>query len=173
MDDIEKKVDEYKILSNIEMETMRFRNTNFTAILSISFILPGLAIQAGDLSIEFCNSNILISKLVFLLGFVFYLFAVFHYKWFHRYSHFYRKRLKELEKEIGYTIYQLRKRPQYKRIKFHFEWALYLIGLVYFLIAGFFVGWKLICLAIGGLFMLYIIMSTLTIFQEEEPLEKN
>lgn len=171
MDNIEKKIDEYKILSNVEMETTKFRYTNFTAILSISFILPGLAIQAGGFSIEFLNSTIPISKLVFLLGFVFYLFAVFHYRWFHRYSHFYRKRLKELEKEIGYTIYQLRKRPQYKRIKFHFEWALYLIGLVYFLIAGFFVGWLLISIVIGALFVLYMIMSILTIFKKEEPLE--
>ena len=141
MDDIEKKIDEYKILSNIEMETTKFRYLNFTAILSISFILPGLAIQAGEYSVDFLDKNIQISKLVFLLGFIFYLFAVFHYLWFHRYSHLYRKRLKILEKEIGFTIYQLRKRPQYKRVKFHFQGALYLIGFVYFAITGLFVGW--------------------------------
>jgi len=171
MDEIGKKIDEYKILSNIEIETTKFRYTNFTAILSISFILPGLAIQANRLSIDYIDSVIPISKLVFLLGFVFYLFAVFHYRWFHRYSHFYRKRLKELEKEIGFTIYQLRKRPHYKRMKFHFEWALYLIGLVYFCIAGFFVGWRLIIFVISAIFLLYIIMSLLTIFQSEEPHE--
>lgn len=172
MNEIDRKIDEYKILSNIEIETTKFRYTNFTAILSISFILPGLAIQAGSFSITFFETTILISKLVFLLGFVFYLFAVFHYRWFHRYSHFYRKRLKELEKEIGFTIYQLRKRPQFKRIKFHFEWALYLIGLVYFVIAGFFVGWLLILIVIGVLFVLYMILAILTIFKNEEPLEK-
>jgi hypothetical protein len=172
MNEIDRKIDEYKILSNIEIETTKFRYTNFTAILSISFILPGLAIQAGSFSITFFETTILISKLVFLLGFVFYLFAVFHYRWFHRYSHYYRKRLKELEKEIGFTIYQLRKRPQFKRIKFHFEWALYLIGLVYFVIAGFFVGWLLFLIVIGVLFVLYMILAILTIFENEEPLEK-
>jgi len=166
------KLDEYRILSSIEMETTKIRYTNFTAILSISFILPGLAIQAGNFSIKLIGATVPLSKLVFLLGFVFYLFAVFHYRWFHRYSHFYRRRLKELEKEIGFTIYQLRKRPHYKRIKFHFEWSLYLIGLVYFLIAGFFVGWALIILVIGTLVFLYLILSLLTIFTNEEPLEE-
>ena len=145
---------------------------NFTAILSISFILPGLAIQAGEYSVDFLDKNIQISKLVFLLGFIFYLFAVFHYLWFHRYSHLYRKRLKILEKEIGFTIYQLRKRPQYKRVKFHFQGALYLIGFVYFAITGLFVGWTLIIFVLGILFVFYIVMSLFTIFREEEPLEK-
>jgi len=166
-----KKMEEYKLLSSLEMETTKFRYTNFIAILSISFVLPGLAIQAGDFSAYFLCIEIPISQLVFLLGFVFYLFAVFHYVWFHRYSHIYRKRLKELEKEIGLNIYQLRKRPMYKRVKFHFEWALYLIGLVYFLITGLFVGWGLVLSVMGALVCLYAILALLTILQKEEPLE--
>lgn len=172
MDDFEKKMEEYKMLAKIEMETSKFRYSNFTAFLSISFLLPGLATRTDGLIIEFFNISMPISKLVFLLGFIFYLFAVFHYRWFHRYSHFYRKRLKQLEEEIGFNIYKLRKRPHFGKMKFHFEWALYLIGLVYFFITGFFVGWPLVCSIIGLLLLIYIILSITTIFMREEPNEK-
>ncbi len=164
-------IEEYKILSNMEMETTKFRYANFTALLSISFILPGLAIKAGSLSIKILENETTISKLVFLLGFIFYLFALFHYKWFHRYSHLYRKRLKELETELGYKIYLLRRRPQYKKFKFHFVWALYLIGFVYLFVTACFVGWELVSYVTGGLIATYIALTISTYFMKEEPLE--
>lgn len=109
--------EEYKILSNLEMETAKFRYATFIAILSISFVLPGLYFSKSSENsynsyIDFCLFKIHVSELLFLLGFILYLFALFYYWWFHRYSHIYRKRLKELEKKLGWNIYSLRNDQQ-------------------------------------------------------------
>ena len=37
--------DEYKQLAILEIESTKLRHTTFTAILSVSFLLPGLALQ--------------------------------------------------------------------------------------------------------------------------------
>jgi hypothetical protein len=80
----------------------------------LSFVLPGLAIQAtSDFPLTIFGLSLTLRQVVFFLGFSFYLFAAFHYHWYHRYSHFYRKRLKELENVLGIQIYQLRVRSQY------------------------------------------------------------
>lgn len=171
------KKEEYKYLSNLEMETTRFRYTTFTAILSTSFVLPGLSAlptlvtRTDDLYISLIDARMSMSKMTFLLGFIFYLFAVFYYIWFHRYSHFYRKRLKELEKEMDWNIYRLRKRPMIKNMKFHFVWILYLIGGVYAIITVSFIGWKVFFFFLGGLIILYCFLLILSIFTKEEPLE--
>jgi len=169
--------EEYKILSNLEMETAKFRYATFIAILSISFVLPGLYFSKSSENsynsyIDFCLFKIHVSELLFLLGFILYLFALFYYWWFHRYSHIYRKRLKELEKKLGWNIYSLRKRPTVKNMKFHFAWSLYSIGIVYGLMTirvVDIVPFSLTLLVLIGLYSIPLILSKCC---REESLEK-
>jgi hypothetical protein len=127
--------EEFKILSNLELETTKLSNTSFSAFLSLSFLMPGIVLTTlKDQNLALVHDlglNISLPKLVFLLGFVFYLFAIFHYIWFHRYSHIYRDRLIFPEKEIGddFRIYQLRLPPNIFNREMHFEWAIYLLVL--------------------------------------------
>lgn len=169
--------EEYKILSNLEMETAKIRYATFTAILSVSFVLPGLYFSRSlensyNSNIDVCVFKIHISELLFLLGFILYLFALFYYWWFHRYSHIYRKRLKELEKKLGWNIYSLRKRPTVKNMKFHFAWSLYSIGIVYGLMTIKVVDILPFFLTLGVLIGLYSILLLLSKCCREEPLEK-
>ena len=63
---------EYELLAALERDTTQTRHTTFTAILSISFLLPGFAVQAGRLtSVDFLGLNTTLSHLVFFPGFVF------------------------------------------------------------------------------------------------------
>lgn len=168
--------EEYKILSNLEMETAKIRYATFTAILSVSFVLPGLYFSRSlensyNSNIDVCVFKIHISELLFLLGFILYLFALFYYWWFHRYSHIYRKRLKELEKKLGWNIYSLRKRPTVKNMKFHFAWTLYSIGIIYGLITFRVVGSLPFSLTLGVLILFYLFPLFFSKFRKEEPLE--
>src|SRR4051794_6057638 len=84
--------EEYKCLATLELESTKLRHTTFTAILAVSFLLPGLALRPEVESQRTFLAglpSLSLSKAVFLLGFVFYLFALFHYAWLHRYSHRY------------------------------------------------------------------------------------
>jgi hypothetical protein len=164
---------EYEMLAELERETTSTRHTTFTAILGVSFILPGLAVQATDK----CPINILglktdLCALVFFLGFVFYAFAVFHYRWYHRHAHLYRKRLKELEEGLGISIYRLRMRPQIGPFKLHFEWALYIIGGVYSVGTIAFVGWRLFLVGVLALLLSYIVLMIANVRSPVEPMEE-
>jgi hypothetical protein len=164
---------EYEFLAQLEQQTTQTRHATFTAILGVSFLLPGFAVQAGKLTaVEFMGFQTNLSHLVFFLGFVFYLFAIFHYHWYHRHSHFYRKRLKEIEKELGISVYSLRVRPQYGRFKMHFEWALHIIGIVYGIMTLEFVGWRLFLFGMAVLVIPYLLMMIASCFSEVEPMEK-
>jgi hypothetical protein len=167
----EKKEKEYERLVSLEQETTKLRYTTFTAVLSVSFVLPGLAANAEARSVSLFGLTATVKQLVFLLGYIFYLFAVFHYAWYHRYSHKYRKALKDLENELGIRVYTLRVRPQVGPFKLHFDWALYLIGLIYGLITGTVVGWCVFLVSMACLVVLYAILALLTFWQRTEPLE--
>jgi hypothetical protein len=82
---------EYERLSQLEIETTKLRYTTFTALLSISFVIAGFAANADASPIQMFGLETSIRKLVFLLGFIFNLVSLFHYLWYHRYSHLYRK----------------------------------------------------------------------------------
>ena len=167
-----KKLEGYKILSQLEIETTKTRHTTFTALLSISFVLPGLALTRGGTALYIWNYTVTISQLVFFLGYLFYLFSIFHYVWYHRYSHRYRKALKVQEKELSLEVYSLRVRPQLGRYKLHFDWALYILGLLYGFIAGTYIGWLLFLTGIGIAVFIYLLLFLLSYWQETEPLEK-
>lgn len=113
----------------------------------------------------------MLGDLVFFLGYVFYLFAVFHYRWYHRHAHSYRKRLKELEAEIGIAVYRLRIRPQIGPFKLHFEWGLYIIGIVYAVATIAFVGLPLFLFGLLALLVPYIALMIASIRSPVEPME--
>jgi sterol desaturase/sphingolipid hydroxylase (fatty acid hydroxylase superfamily) len=169
--ELEKKEKEYERLVLLEQETTKLRYTTFTAVLSVSFVLPGLAANAEARSVSLFVLTATVKQLVFLLGYIFYLFAVFHYAWYHRYSHKYRKALKDLETQLGIKVYTLRVRPQIGPFKLHFDWALYLIGLVYGLITAIVVGWCVFLASLASIAVLYAVLSLLSFWQPTEPLE--
>lgn len=164
---------EYEMLSELERVTTSTRHTAFTAILGISFVLPGIALQAStQFPVSILGVKTQLCHLVFFLGFVFCVFAVFHYHWYHRHSHSYRKRLKQLEEELGITIYRLRVRPQYGRFKLHFEWALHIICVVYGAATVAFVGLQLFLLGTAALVVPYAVLTLFSARTPVEPMEE-
>ena len=162
----------YKQLQGLEQETSKMRYTTFTALISISFILPGLSLKSDASQIVITDFTITLDKLVFLLGFLFYCFSVFHYAWYHRYSHCYRKKLKELETKLGIEIYKLRERPTVRNMKLHFDWSLYIIGVVYGFITIVFVGWVLFSITVGAVIIMYLMLMLNSRSKPIEPLEQ-
>lgn len=169
----EKKIKEYELLQNLEIETTKVRHTTFTALLSISFLIPSFSIKIDNAStVDLLQMSIPIGKMIFLFGFIFYIFTIFHYNWYHRYSHKYRRRLKELESELGFSIYKNRVRPMlWKRFKMHFDWALYIIGAVYAIITAVYVDLILFMLVCASMVLTYFILILTTYKQPAEPLE--
>jgi len=167
-----KKLEGYKILAQLEIETTKTRHTTFTALLSISFILPGLALNNSNYQIMIWENKVTISQLVFFLGYLFYLFSLFHYIWYHRYSHRYRKALKSQEKELSLEVYCLRIRPKWGSFKFHFDWALYILGIIYGFITGLYIGWFLFLIGVSSILVIYFLLFLLSYWQDTEPLEK-
>lgn len=163
---------EYNLLSELERSTNATRHTTFTALLSISFLLPGLALQAGTAASVPVFATLTIQKLVFALGFMFFCFAAFHYSWYHRYSHRYRKALKSIERELGINVYRLRQRPRIGPFKFHFEWALWILGLFYGGAAAIFVGAKSFFCLLGVAIAFYLLLFFISFCRPEEPLEQ-
>ena len=99
------------------------------------------------------------------------MFTVVHYAWYHRYAHRYRSALKKLEGELGIEIYRLRTRPRLGPMKFHFDWFLYILGLVYFGLTGSYVGWSLTLVVVGILVVLYAALLGWSALWTEEPME--
>jgi hypothetical protein len=166
--------DEYKQLCVLESESTKLRHTTFTAILSVSMLLPGLALQpaVSGMAVSLPGlPDITLSKAVFLLGFLFYLFALFHYAWHHRYSHLYRKQLKSLERRLGIEVYRLRVRPRFGPFKFHYDWALHMIGIVYGGITASYVGTRVFLLAIAVVVGAYALRFLASALEPAEPLE--
>jgi hypothetical protein len=172
--DTEHKIKEYELLQKLELETTKIRHTTFTTLLSISFLIPSFSVDIKSFDVQLMGETVPINKLVFLLGFVFYIFSVFHYNWYHRYSHKYRKRLKDIEKEIGFEIYKNRVRPVIgKKFKMHFDWTLYIIGGLYGYITANYVGLLLFTIIIGTMIAIYGILVLLSFRQPIEPLEES
>jgi hypothetical protein len=141
------KIDQYKILQSLELELTKIRYTTFTALISISILLPSLAFNREIISVPKINLFLFcvtVSQLLVMLGFLFFLFTIYHYWWFHRMSHIYIKKLRELEKEMNIEIYSLKKIPKlFNSIYLRFSWSLYIIGIFYGITTLAIVGYKL------------------------------
>jgi hypothetical protein len=162
----------YERLAQLEMETTKLRYTTFTALLSISFVLAGLAANADASALKMFGFLTSVRQLVFLLGYIFNLASLFHYLWYHRYSHLYRKALKDLESDLGIKVYRLRVRPQVGPFKFHFVWVLYIIAIIYGLIVAVIVGIWLFLYCMLAIVILYLLFFLFSFWDESEPLEE-
>jgi len=171
MESEEKLRYEYDKLLSLEQETTKIRHTTFTALVSISFILPGLAIKTSVNTIITPLGEYQISQFVFYLGFLFFCFATFHYHWYHRYSHRYRSGLKNLEAKLNISVYRLRKRPTIRNFKFHFHWSLYIIGVLYGTITAVYIGFRIFLILSSFVVLTYLALLLLSFSQQEEPLE--
>ncbi|MEO7616442.1 MAG: hypothetical protein ABIS86_20845 [Streptosporangiaceae bacterium] len=160
------------MLSRLEQETTRLRYNTFTALISVSFLLPGFATSAADKgTVTVLGRTTHVSAIAFLLGFLFYIFTVVHYTWYHRYAHRYRSALKKLEVELDINIYRLRTRPRFKGAKFHFDWFLYILGVFYMYFTGSYAGWMLTLAVLLTGVVLYGVMLLWSVKWQEEPLE--
>ena len=77
-----------------------------------------------------------------------------------------------MEEELGIMVYRLRIRPQIGPFKLHYDWALYVIGIVYGFLTARYVGLKLFAGGIGLILGLYLVLFLLSYWQDVEPLEK-
>lgn len=173
---------QYDHLATLEQETTSMRYRTFTAFLSISFLVAGLGAQKSDAAqtvVIPLYGEKPIGALAFVLGFLFFCFSWFFYWWYHQYSHKYRKKLKQLEGELGIEVYRLRVRrtrpigKSGKVVKFHFDWALRILGFWYFLVAGAFAGYALVTtvLVVSGLIYAFLLWRSVS--AEEEPTESD
>jgi hypothetical protein len=168
------KATEYEELAKLERSTTQMRHTTFTALISISFLLPGFAAQTSKNSntpIYLLGHRTTVPALAFLLGLFFYLFTVAHYSWYHRYSHRYRAKLKVLEEELNIEIYRLRVRPTIGRMKFHFDWLLFILGVAYLGVTIAYVGWFLTIIPLAIACAIYAGLLIWSIKWDVEPLE--
>lgn len=173
------KLTEYKLLHTLELETTKLRHTTFTALISVSFLLPGLALQADRSNplpvVSLLGREYTIDKIIFMLGFIFYCFTFFHYWWYHRHSHLYRRRLKEIEDDLGLSIYKLRERPVFFSAigthKLHFDWTLWILGGIYAFVAYSFVGVRLFLSGIIVTLIIYLGFTLKSVTEPVEPLE--
>ena len=119
---------EYDYLMKYEIELFKNRWLVFTTLLSISFIITGLGLRY--IASEGVN---LLSQLVCILGAIVYFVGTYHYWWFHNKAHALRSRLIELEKKLGFQIYQIREesRQSFLGIKLKFHWVINFLTLVY------------------------------------------
>ena len=187
-------VAELEALARLEQASTQMRHQTFTALMSISFVLAGFAFKGPDKvepacvtsGIDKCQdllSNIVIkgvgtyrpNQIAAVLGLVFYAFTVLHYWWYHRYSHIYRHQLKELETELGIQVYSHRQRPTARlgkrTMKFHFDWSLYIIGVLYSTAVVLFSGWKLVLAPFAIALVLYGFGLLKSTRDPEEPRE--
>ena len=164
---------EYEALCQLEQETTQMRHNTFTALISISFVLTGLAFRNETSSVVQIPlaGTITSSQLAAAFGFMFYCFTVVHYAWYHRYSHRYRDRLKQLEVELDFRVYRNRKRPTLRNAKFHFDWTLYIMGVIYFFAVLSFAGWRPIMLLVVSGCGMYALLLLWSIRWDNEPLE--
>ncbi len=152
---------EYEQLAALERESTQMRYATFTAFLSISFLIAGLGTQQSseEATVELpVFGERPLGALAFVLGFLFFCFSWFFYWWYHRYSHYYRARLKLLELDLGIEVYTLRRRKQKWGMKFHFDWSLRILGIWYFVIAGAYAGYVLISSVLVASLVFYAIL---------------
>jgi hypothetical protein len=187
-------VAEHEALARLEQASTQMRHQTFTALMSISFVLAGFAFKSPDKiepacitsGVDKCQellSNIVIkgvgtyrpNQIAAVLGLVFYAFTVLHYWWYHRYSHIYRHQLKELEGELGIQVYSHRQRPTAslgkRTMKFHFDWSLYIIGVLYTSAVVLFSGWRLVVVPFAISLVLYGFGLLKSTRDPEEPRE--
>jgi len=126
---------EYEQCSRLEQELGRTRWTFFTAILSVSLVVGGLALKQTE------APGAVLGKAGFAFGWLIFLAGYYHYWWFHKILHKLRDHLCELErKPLEIRVYIIRgERPQFGFLR-HYHWAIDLLALAYTLMLIFVLG---------------------------------
>lgn len=164
----EKKQYEYEKLFAYETELTKSRWTVFSALFSVSLIIPGIVLRG--------NRDVLPSeiwaKYTIIFGFLVYLTATFHYWWYHRISHRIRAKLKAIEESEGIEIIKIRVRPTIGPFKIHFHWMIWILGLAYSILTFLIVGTIYFLYFIGTLLGAIIVLAAIYSFLPIEPFEK-
>lgn len=120
---------EYEHLARLEQELVRNRWTAFTALVSVSFLVGGLALN------QMSTLQPVFGKAGFAFGWLIFVAAFYHYWWFHRKAHHIRHHLCDLEKELRIEVYLIRtRRPELAGIKLYYHWAIDALALAYTLL---------------------------------------
>jgi hypothetical protein len=111
---------EYENCARLEQELVRNRWTFFTALLSVSFVVGGLALTQLE------ALGPLLGKAGFAFGWLISAAAFYHYRWFHKKCHDLRERLCYLEREkLGIEVYLIRgRRPTFRGRELYYHWAI-------------------------------------------------
>ena len=117
---------EYEHCARLEQELLKNRWTFFTALLSVSFVVGGLALN------QFQALGPVLGKAAFGFGWLIFMAAFYHYWWFHAKSHDLRDHLCDIEKKLGVTVYLIRtRRPKLGPIPLYYHWAIDGLALAY------------------------------------------
>lgn len=170
--------EEYEYLSRLEKDTTSLRYQTFTALLTVSFLLPGFAFgglgdgsQLQSIALAVFGYPVSMTSILLIFGLMFFALSVIFYNWYHRYCHIYRRRLKQLEEGFGIRVYRLRVRPMIGKMKLHFVWCLYIVGGFYFISTALVAGW---ILTISVALISVVIYGVLVIgsrWRPDEPVE--
>jgi hypothetical protein len=166
---------EYEHLTKLERATTTLRYQTFTALLTVSFLLPGFAFGLGNspqaVALHIWGHAVSMTSILLIFGLMFFGLSVIFYNWYHRYSHIYRHRLKEMEEELDIRVYRLRVRPQIGRMKLHFVWCLYIVGGFYFISTAQVAGWLLTTSVGVASLAVYGVLMFISRWRPEEPVE--
>ena len=118
---------EYENCARLEQELVRNRWTFFTALLSVSFVVGGLALTQLE------ELGALLGRAGFAFGWLISMAAFYHYWWFHKISHDLRKRLCYLEEHVLHIeVYLIRvRRHELWGRKIYYRWCIWALALAY------------------------------------------
>ena len=118
---------EYENCARLEQELVRNRWTFFTALLSVSFVVGGLALTQLE------ALGPLLGKASFSFGWLISMAAFYHYWWFHKISHDLRKRLCYLEEDVLHIeVYLIRvRRHKLAGVRLYYRWCIWALALAY------------------------------------------
>jgi hypothetical protein len=122
------------------MQSTRSQQLCFSILLAVSFAMSGISAQQPYLKVYLFGFPVTFGVLVFLLGFVLFIFATFQHKWYELAVSSYRERLRALEVELNIDIYRYQEQPTLGAVTFRFDWMLYATGVVYGAIAWAYAG---------------------------------
>jgi len=119
----------YEVLKQLDLEYTKLRYSVFPILMSISFLVAGLAFAAGH------NIPSEMRKLALCFGYLIFLVAECFYWWFHRICHKLREELERIEDEHKMNAYKVREAATRKLNifgkKLRFHWALIVLFLIY------------------------------------------
>jgi hypothetical protein len=117
---------EYEQCARLEQELVRNRWTFFTALLSVSLIVGGLALKNLN------ELRPLLGVSAFAFGWLIFVAAYCHYYWFHRIAHRLRDHLCQLEDKLYIEAYIIRcKRKPLGGFLRYYHWVIDLLALAY------------------------------------------